>query len=113
VRLFGTRFEGCLVALAEKREQFLGRTEPQFVAGIHFFDPSFEQALFRFCFGSKSNYESGSHNSARVRERRNRGVAVSVSFWSKFGAERSTQGIGGRPLVSPLAFCWERGVIPA
>ena len=85
--------------------------EPQFVAGIYFFDPSFEQPLLRFCFWPKSNYESASHNCARVRERRNRGVAVSVSFWSKFGAKTEHMGAGANCPYSYLErFLASRGV---
>src|SRR5216684_1381654 len=41
--------------------------ESQFLAGINFFHPAFEQPLFRFCFCSQSNYESSSHNVVSLR----------------------------------------------
>jgi hypothetical protein len=94
VRLLWRRSEDLLVVFAKKLEQFAGRTKPQFVAGIYFFHPAFEQPLFRICVWPKSNDERASHNTASLRERRNQGVAVMVSFWSNFGAERTSLGVG-------------------
>src|SRR5215831_4479928 len=60
-RLVHVCSESCVETVAQKSEQLLGRTESNFLVGINFLHPSFEQALKWFCFRSQSNYESSSH----------------------------------------------------
>src|SRR5216683_8037212 len=54
--------------------------ESQFLAGINFFHPAFEQPLFRFCFCSQSNYESSSHNVVSLRRCREKSVTSGWHF---------------------------------